>query len=306
MDIPTWLLCQHGRIRTATPKRRAIFDKFKAYTLANVARSHPVSDYIRRRTLGQVQERHRCQAHNLLSGWLSDCAMHCTQHPEASSNDDRTVDCCYCRMLHHDEHLLDVQTSRRPLSHPNQYAYNYGPSPPRGWPCRGTALSTNSSRFRRRLDTELGSQHTAIHQTACRSPRASSTSYWRQQIAVARNSRESLLMPRYRGLCIRASHWVELQFPSRVEQILWRVSSLILVGTTALFWVLEAGAILQRYGSDQKLWARMLKREDKKIRRDNNNSRGRISPIASHAIRRRTVYIRASTAASATARCRKR
>lgn len=54
------------------------------------------------------------------------------------------------------------------------------------------------------------------------------------------------------------------KFPSRVEQILWRVSSLILVGTTALFWVLEAGAILQRYGSDQKLWARMLKREDKK------------------------------------------
>ncbi|EHK45897.1 hypothetical protein TRIATDRAFT_39935 [Trichoderma atroviride IMI 206040] len=54
------------------------------------------------------------------------------------------------------------------------------------------------------------------------------------------------------------------EFPSRVEQILWRVSSLILVGTTALFWVLEAGAILQRYGSDQKIWTRMLRKEDKK------------------------------------------
>jgi hypothetical protein len=54
------------------------------------------------------------------------------------------------------------------------------------------------------------------------------------------------------------------KFPSRVEQILWRVSSLILVSTTALFWVLEAGAILQRYGSDQKLWTRILKKEDKK------------------------------------------
>lgn len=53
------------------------------------------------------------------------------------------------------------------------------------------------------------------------------------------------------------------KFPSRVEQILWRVSSLILVGTTALFWVLEAGAIVQRYGSDQNLWTRMLRKEDK-------------------------------------------
>ncbi|KAL7925762.1 hypothetical protein ACQKWADRAFT_329723 [Trichoderma austrokoningii] len=54
------------------------------------------------------------------------------------------------------------------------------------------------------------------------------------------------------------------KFPTRVELILWRVSSLILVGTTALFWVLEAGAILQRYGSDNKIWTRMMRREEKK------------------------------------------
>ncbi|PON21406.1 hypothetical protein TGAM01_v209707 [Trichoderma gamsii] len=54
------------------------------------------------------------------------------------------------------------------------------------------------------------------------------------------------------------------KFLSQVEQILWRVSSLILVGTTALFWVLEAGAILQRYGSNRKLWTEVLRKEDKK------------------------------------------
>ncbi|KAM0252813.1 hypothetical protein ACHAQJ_007552 [Trichoderma viride] len=61
---------------------------------------------------------------------------------------------------------------------------------------------------------------------------------------------------------IHLTGW-NFKFPSRVEQILWRVSSLILVGTTGLFWVLETGAILQRYGSEQKIWTRMFQKEDK-------------------------------------------
>ncbi|KAL6866746.1 hypothetical protein J3F83DRAFT_123198 [Trichoderma novae-zelandiae] len=51
-------------------------------------------------------------------------------------------------------------------------------------------------------------------------------------------------------------------FPSQVEQMLWRVSSLILVGTTALFWVLETGAIFQRYRSKHKIWQRVWRREE--------------------------------------------
>ncbi|KAK4069227.1 hypothetical protein Trihar35433_5806 [Trichoderma harzianum] len=61
---------------------------------------------------------------------------------------------------------------------------------------------------------------------------------------------------------IHLTGW-NFRFPSKAEQILWRVSSLILVGTTALFWVLETGAIWQRYGSGHKLWKRMFGSEDK-------------------------------------------
>ncbi|KAJ5794349.1 hypothetical protein N7457_000948 [Penicillium paradoxum] len=50
-------------------------------------------------------------------------------------------------------------------------------------------------------------------------------------------------------------------FPSRVEQILWRISSSIVTGATVLYWVLETIAARQRYGRWDKylIWLRLKK-----------------------------------------------
>jgi hypothetical protein len=43
------------------------------------------------------------------------------------------------------------------------------------------------------------------------------------------------------------------EFPTNTEQILWRVSSLILLGTTIAFWILESIAMWYRYGGGQEI-----------------------------------------------------
>lgn len=49
-------------------------------------------------------------------------------------------------------------------------------------------------------------------------------------------------------------------FPSHIERILWRVSSLIILGTTTAFWMLESTAMWFRYGSGQDLLNRIRAR----------------------------------------------
>jgi hypothetical protein len=48
----------------------------------------------------------------------------------------------------------------------------------------------------------------------------------------------------------------------QAELIHWRVSSLVLIGTTALFCVLETDMIVQLNGSEIMMWQRGLKRQD--------------------------------------------
>lgn len=45
----------------------------------------------------------------------------------------------------------------------------------------------------------------------------------------------------------------DFQFPTHTEQILWRVSSLILLGTTVAFWILKSMARWYRSGGGQEI-----------------------------------------------------
>ncbi|OQE20966.1 hypothetical protein PENFLA_c015G02143 [Penicillium flavigenum] len=48
------------------------------------------------------------------------------------------------------------------------------------------------------------------------------------------------------------------EFPTNTEQILWRVSSLILLGTTIAFWILESIAMWYRYGGGQEILIKLF------------------------------------------------
>lgn len=61
---------------------------------------------------------------------------------------------------------------------------------------------------------------------------------------------------------IHLAGW-NFHFPSRVEQILWRVSSLILVGSTIAFWFLESLAMGWRYGGGQEFFERLFTQRGK-------------------------------------------
>ena len=55
---------------------------------------------------------------------------------------------------------------------------------------------------------------------------------------------------------IHMSGW-NFTFPSRVEQTLWKVSSLILLLTTVVFWIVESLAMWYRYGGGDVILARL-------------------------------------------------
>ncbi|KAF2193614.1 hypothetical protein K469DRAFT_549960 [Zopfia rhizophila CBS 207.26] len=61
---------------------------------------------------------------------------------------------------------------------------------------------------------------------------------------------------------IHMTGW-NFHFPTRVEQILWRVSSLILLGATVAFWILESLAMGWRYGGGQELFTRLFTQRSK-------------------------------------------
>ncbi len=52
-------------------------------------------------------------------------------------------------------------------------------------------------------------------------------------------------------------------FPTRIESLLWRTSSLVVTGTTVLFWIVETIAARQRFGRWDKylIWLRLKKRQ---------------------------------------------
>ncbi|KAF2494613.1 hypothetical protein BU16DRAFT_462990, partial [Lophium mytilinum] len=59
---------------------------------------------------------------------------------------------------------------------------------------------------------------------------------------------------------IHLSGW-NFHFPTRTEQILWRVSSLILLGATSVFWLLKCPAIIWRHHGGQELFVRFFTRK---------------------------------------------
>ncbi|KAA8900207.1 hypothetical protein FN846DRAFT_959244 [Sphaerosporella brunnea] len=81
---------------------------------------------------------------------------------------------------------------------------------------------------------------------------------------------------------IHLAGW-NLTFPSKIELILWRVSSMFLFGTTAVFWIFEKAAAWHRNGRWQRMFFRVFKpkragvammdkavaeREGKRLRKD--------------------------------------
>jgi hypothetical protein len=77
-------------------------------------------------------------------------------------------------------------------------------------------------------------------------------------------------------------------FPSKLEQTLWRVSSVILVGSTIAFWILESLAMFWRYGGGQEFFQRLVKQRSKSspgvvelgITTTNSNSTGSMYKVA--------------------------
>ena len=64
----------------------------------------------------------------------------------------------------------------------------------------------------------------------------------------------------YAAIHVSAWDWT---FPTRVEKILWRLASLILLGSTITFWVFESIAIWYRYNGGEKFLYRLLNKLDR-------------------------------------------
>ena len=64
----------------------------------------------------------------------------------------------------------------------------------------------------------------------------------------------------YAAIHVSAWNWT---FPSRIEHILWRLASMILLGSTIAFWVLESIAIWYRYNGGEKFLYRVLNKLDR-------------------------------------------
>ncbi|KAF2178265.1 hypothetical protein K469DRAFT_803522 [Zopfia rhizophila CBS 207.26] len=79
---------------------------------------------------------------------------------------------------------------------------------------------------------------------------------------------------------IHMTGW-NFQFPTRVEQILWRASSLILLGATVAFWIIESLAMGWRYGGGQELFTRLFTQRSKsrpaELTTSNSNSNSNIA-----------------------------
>ncbi|KAF2223226.1 hypothetical protein BDZ85DRAFT_289801 [Elsinoe ampelina] len=55
----------------------------------------------------------------------------------------------------------------------------------------------------------------------------------------------------YAGIHLFAWNW---SFPSQTESILWRISSMIMVGSTVAFWVVETVAVWYRWNGGERYW----------------------------------------------------
>ena len=64
----------------------------------------------------------------------------------------------------------------------------------------------------------------------------------------------------YASIHVWAWNWA---FPSRVENTLWRVSSMIILGSTITFWAFESIAIWYRYNGGEKFFYKILNKLDR-------------------------------------------
>lgn len=64
----------------------------------------------------------------------------------------------------------------------------------------------------------------------------------------------------YASIHVCAWNWT---FPSRVENILWRIASMIILGSTIAFWMFESIAVWYRYNGGEKFFYRVLNKLDR-------------------------------------------
>ena len=64
----------------------------------------------------------------------------------------------------------------------------------------------------------------------------------------------------YAAIHVSAWDWT---FPSKIEKTLWRLASMILLGSTIAFWVFESIAVWYRYNGGEKFFYRVLNKLDR-------------------------------------------
>ena len=64
----------------------------------------------------------------------------------------------------------------------------------------------------------------------------------------------------YAAIHVSAWNWT---FPTKIENILWRVASMTLLGSTGTFWILESIAVFYRYNGGEKYLYRLLNKLDR-------------------------------------------